>query len=85
MKNLSGTQTHCGNTVGFLFTILHTMWEIQYRLKIKGNMIKIKQLVVVVLAALALNGCLASSTSPIGVNCIPGTPFEDLPLACMGR
>ena len=34
-----------------------------------------------------LSGCLASSTSPIGVNCNygEGKPEWELPLACQGR
>ncbi len=45
-----------------------------------------KILIVAVLAisTIALGGCLARSTSPLGVNCIQGTPFQDLPVACIG-
>ena len=45
-----------------------------------------KQLLVLlaVMLTFLLSGCLASSTSPVGVNCIPGTPFQDMPLACIG-
>jgi len=36
---------------------------------------------------LGLSGCLASTTSPVGVNCdyTPGESFWELPLACQGR
>jgi hypothetical protein len=34
------------------------------------------------LIAATLSGCL--STSPKGVNCVQGTPFADLPVACVG-
>jgi len=40
------------------------------------------------LFAMALNGCLASTTSPIGVNCggkDQGEPLWERPLACQGR
>jgi len=37
-----------------------------------------------VMLTFLLSGCLASSTSPVGVNCIPGTPFYDMPVACIG-
>lgn len=45
-----------------------------------------KQLLAIVATSLTLllNGCLLSSTSPVGVNCIPGTPFQDMPVACIG-
>jgi hypothetical protein len=45
-----------------------------------------KQLLIflTVLLTFFLNGCLLSSTSPVGVNCIPGTPFQDMPVACIG-
>ena len=45
---------------------------------------KLISLIVSLLLTLLLTGCLASSTSPVGVNCIPGTPFADLPVACIG-
>jgi hypothetical protein len=45
---------------------------------------KIKLTAILVLAVFALSGCLASSTSTKGVNCIQGTPFADLPVACIG-
>jgi len=34
--------------------------------------------------AMLLTGCLASSYSPVGVNCVPGTPFLEMPVACIG-
>jgi predicted small secreted protein len=34
------------------------------------------------LVAFTLSGCL--STSPVGVNCVQGTPFAQLPVACIG-
>jgi hypothetical protein len=34
------------------------------------------------LIAFSLSACL--STSPKGVNCVQGTPFADLPVACVG-
>lgn len=45
-----------------------------------------KQLLILMTLMLTflLNGCLLSSTSPVGVNCIPGTPFQDMPVACIG-
>ena len=47
------------------------------------HMKKIQILAVLAITALALCGCL--STSPVGVNCVQGTPFQDLPLACIGH
>lgn len=43
---------------------------------------KIKLTALLAFAALTLSGCL--STSPKGVNCVQGTPFADLPVACIG-
>ena len=36
---------------------------------------------------LALSGCLASTTSPVGVNCdySQGKPVWEMPLACQGK
>jgi hypothetical protein len=45
---------------------------------------KIKLIALLAIATLGLSGCLASSTSTKGVNCIQGTPFADLPVACIG-
>ena len=45
---------------------------------------KIKLIAFMTIVALMLSGCLASSTSTKGVNCIQGTPFQDLPVACIG-
>ena len=44
---------------------------------------KIQILAVLAVTAVALSGCL--STSPVGVNCVQGTPFQDLPLGCIGH
>ncbi len=43
-----------------------------------------KTLILAVLAitTIALSGCL--STSPVGVNCVQGTPFLQMPVACIG-
>jgi hypothetical protein len=49
------------------------------------NMKKLKFATLLVVTAITLGGCAASSTSPVGVNCIPGTPFQDLPLGCLGH
>jgi hypothetical protein len=46
-----------------------------------------KTIILALLAALmsmTLSGCLASSTSPEGLNCISATPFRELPIACYG-
>jgi hypothetical protein len=45
---------------------------------------KTKLIALLAIATLSLSGCLASSTSTKGVNCIQGTPFQDLPVACIG-
>jgi hypothetical protein len=42
------------------------------------------RLLMAVMLAFLLNACLLSSTSPVGVNCIPGTPFQVMPVACIG-
>ena len=41
----------------------------------------------VILFALALSGCLASTYSPVGVNCdySQGKPLWEMPLDCQGR
>ncbi|QKM65573.1 hypothetical protein DCO17_10190 [Polynucleobacter tropicus] len=38
-------------------------------------------------AALCLSGCLASTTSPVGVNCdfSQEKPLWEMPVACQGR
>lgn len=48
---------------------------------------KIFLALTVTLFALVLSGCLASSTSPVGVNCNygEGKPLWEMPLACQGR
>jgi hypothetical protein len=40
-----------------------------------------------IFVALALSGCLASTTSPDGVNCnySQNKPLWEMPLACQGR
>jgi hypothetical protein len=43
---------------------------------------KIRILAVLAITAVALSGCL--STSPVGVNCVQGTPFLQMPVACIG-
>jgi PBP1b-binding outer membrane lipoprotein LpoB len=45
---------------------------------------KLLSLAASLFLALLLTGCLASSYSPVGVNCVPGTPFLDMPVACIG-
>ena len=45
---------------------------------------KKKFLAMLAIAVMALGGCAANSTSPVGINCIPGTPFQDLPVGCVG-
>ena len=39
------------------------------------------------LFAMTLGGCLASTTSPVGVNCdyFQGKPLSEMPLDCQGR
>lgn len=44
---------------------------------------KIQILAILIISAIALSGCL--STSPVGVNCVQGAPFQDLPIACIGH
>ena len=48
---------------------------------------KIFLALTVTLFALVLSGCLASTTSPDGVNCdfSQGKPMWEMPLACQGR
>jgi hypothetical protein len=48
---------------------------------------KIFLALTVTLFALVLSGCLASTTSPDGVNCdfSQGKPLWEMPLACQGR
>jgi hypothetical protein len=49
-----------------------------------ADMKKRPLLLITLLLTLLLSGCLARSYSPVGVNCIPGTPFQDMPVACIG-
>lgn len=41
----------------------------------------------IALILLALGGCMASTTSPVGVNCdfSQGKPLWEMPLDCQGR
>jgi PBP1b-binding outer membrane lipoprotein LpoB len=43
---------------------------------------KIRILALLAITIVALSGCL--STSPVGVNCVQGTPFLEMPVACIG-
>jgi hypothetical protein len=48
---------------------------------------KIFLALTIALLSLVLSGCLASTTSPEGVNCdfSQGKPLWEMPLACQGR
>ena len=48
---------------------------------------KIFLTLTIALLSLVLSGCLASTTSPEGVNCdfSQGKPLWEMPLACQGR
>jgi hypothetical protein len=48
---------------------------------------RLKSLAFAILFAVSLSGCLASTSSPVGVSCDYGTgkPFRDLPVDCQGR
>lgn len=48
---------------------------------------RLAKLVSAVLFVASLSGCLASTTSPVGVNCdySQGKPLWELPLDCQGR
>ncbi|QWE00417.1 hypothetical protein FD967_10395 [Polynucleobacter sp. JS-Mosq-20-D10] len=48
---------------------------------------RLVKLTTVMLLVVFLGGCLASSSSPVGVSCNYGTgkPFWDLPIECQGR
>jgi hypothetical protein len=48
---------------------------------------KILQIYIASLIILGLTGCLASTTSPDGVNCnySQGKPLWEMPLECQGR
>jgi len=54
------------------------------KISIRAHMKKPILILMAVMMTFLLSGCLASSTSPVGVNCIPGTPFQDMPVACIG-
>jgi hypothetical protein len=54
------------------------------KISIGTHMKKQILILMAVMLTFLLSGCLASSTSPVGVNCIPGTPFQDMPVACIG-
>lgn len=47
----------------------------------------IYRLVYAILLPVALSGCLASTSSPVGVNCGPSAekPIWERPLDCQGR
>ncbi len=49
-----------------------------------ARMKKILSLISLALLAAVLNGCMASSSSPVGVNCdfSKGIPLNNMPLAC---
>ena len=48
---------------------------------------KTLSLISLVLLVATLNGCLASSSSPVGVNCnySKELPISEMPLDCQGR
>jgi PBP1b-binding outer membrane lipoprotein LpoB len=52
-----------------------------------ADMKKLSLTLTVIFFALALNGCLASTTSPDGVNCnySQEKPLWEMPIACQGR
>jgi hypothetical protein len=66
----------------FLYTKL--VWKNALNKELDEMMNKIKLIALLATATLCLSGCLASSTSTKGVNCVQGTPFENLPVACIG-
>jgi len=51
------------------------------------RMKKLLSIFPIILCALSLSGCLASTTSPVGVNCdfSKEKPLRDMPLDCQGR
>ena len=75
-------KTRCGNTAGFFYFLKH-LCENEIEITRGVDMKKIQILAVLAVTAVALSGCL--STSPVGVNCVQGTPFQDLPLGCIGH
>lgn len=48
---------------------------------------KLLNILAIIVSALSLGGCLASTTSPVGVNCdfSKEKPLRDMPLDCQGR
>ncbi|MEI6612807.1 hypothetical protein [Polynucleobacter sp.] len=48
---------------------------------------KILSLISLALLAAVLNGCMASSSSPVGVNCdfSKEKPISEMPVDCQGR
>jgi hypothetical protein len=53
----------------------------------RGIMKRFASMLSIAGAALCLNGCLASTTSPVGVNCdfSQEKPLREMPLDCQGR
>lgn len=66
-----------------VFYCLEHLCENEIEITRGVHMKKIQILAVLTITAVALSGCL--STSPVGVNCVQGTPFQDLPLGCIGH
>jgi len=52
-----------------------------------ARMKKILSLISLALLAAVLNGCMASSSSPVGVNCdfSKEKPISEMPVDCQGR
>ena len=53
----------------------------------RGIMKRFSLMLSIALAALCLSACLASTTSPVGVNCdfSQEKPLREMPLDCQGR
>ncbi|QWD91962.1 hypothetical protein [Polynucleobacter sp. MWH-Braz-FAM2G] len=51
------------------------------------RMEKLLSIISIIICALSLGGCLASTTSPVGINCdfSKEKPLRDMPLDCQGR
>lgn len=51
------------------------------------RMEKLLSIISIIICALSLSGCLASTTSPVGINCdfSKEKPLRDMPLDCQGR
>ncbi|ABP35253.1 hypothetical protein Pnuc_2042 [Polynucleobacter asymbioticus QLW-P1DMWA-1] len=56
-------------------------------MNVQEYMKKLFALISVFVLALGLAGCLASTTSPIGLNCdySKGIPIPDMPVDCQGH